>query len=286
MTGITSQLRELLSQQDNWVILTGAGVSADSGIPTYRDAAGRWLGANPIQHQDFLADQSARQRYWGRSMIGWPAVRDASPNTTHTALAEFERSGRVSLLITQNVDRLHQKAGCQRVVDLHGRLDRVVCVDCGAGFEREDVQRSLQRLNPHHSVEQIASRPDGDADLTPEQVANISVLPCDACGGMLKPDVVFFGGSIPRDRVRYCEQSLACADGLLVVGSSLQVYSGFRFCRQAAELGIPLVIVNEGLTRADAMADLKISTHGLATLRSALTDTARVHPDIQGTQHG
>lgn len=286
MDGLASQLQEILLSHDSWVVLTGAGISADSGIPTYRDARGTWLSASPIQHQDFVTDPAARQRYWGRSMIGWPPVRDAQPNPNHTALVTFEQAGKTALLVTQNVDRLHQKAGSQRVVDLHGRLDRVICLDCSAGYTRDHVQAQLERLNPHHRGLAGGTRPDGDADLSPEQVQNIAILPCEACGGMLKPDVVFFGGSIPRERVSTCEDAITRADGLLVIGSSLQVYSGFRFCRQAHELGIPLVIVNEGLTRADELATLKISTQGLAVLREALGHWAPATGPIAGAQHG
>ena len=150
MDKITSQLADFFSRYSRWVVLTGAGMSADSGIPTYRDDNGTWLRNRPIQHQEFIQHAEARQRYWGRSMIGWPYVRDARPNSNHMALTKFERSGRPSLIITQNVDRLHQTAGSQHVIDLHGRLDRVVCLDCGAGYERDRVQQELTKLNPQH----------------------------------------------------------------------------------------------------------------------------------------
>lgn len=264
------QLSEYFDHHQRWVVLSGAGVSAASGIPTYRDANGQWLRNRPIQHQEFVKHFSSRQRYWGRSIIGWPSVREARPNSLHLALTRFETAGRSSLLITQNVDRLHQRAGSQRVIDLHGRLDRVRCLDCGAGYEREYVQSHLVRLNPQHYHFAAVARPDGDADLADEDVAGVRIFDCEACGGTLMPDVVFFGGTIPRARVQQCEQAIADADGLLVVGSSLQVYSGFRFCKQAAQLGKALIIVNEGRTRADSLATFKIEQQALQQLTKAI----------------
>ncbi|MDG0992011.1 MAG: NAD-dependent protein deacetylase [Luminiphilus sp.] len=287
MDKITSQLIQLFSQHPRWLILTGAGISADSGIPTYRDNKGTWLRNRPIQHQEFIQSFEARQRYWGRSMVGWPNVRDSPVNANHRALVDFEQSGRTTLVVTQNVDRLHQAAGSQNVVDLHGRLDRVVCLDCGAGYDRERVQCELEKLNPQHRGFALAARPDGDADLSADQVAGITVWDCEICGGMLKPDVVFFGGTVPRERVERCQDALTAADGLLVVGSSLQVFSGFRFCRQAIDQGKPLVVFNEGTTRADAIATLKINAGALALFRdiAAALSPLTQHPDHQGINH-
>ena len=295
MDKITSQLADFFSRYPRWVVLTGAGMSADSGIPTYRDDNGTWLRNRPIQHQEFIQQPEARQRYWGRSMIGWPYVRDARPNTNHMALTKFERSGRSSLIITQNVDRLHQAASSQQVIDLHGRLDRVVCLDCGAGYERDRVQQELTKLNPQHRGFASAARPDGDADLSAQQVSAVTVWDCEVCGGMLKPDVVFFGGTVPRERVSRCQEALTAADGLLVLGSSLQVFSGFRFCRQAINQGKPLVILNEGATRADELATLKINANALTVFRevsSLLAPLKHAAPDLlrhqaqQGINHG
>ena len=263
-------LSDFFDRYPRWVVLTGAGISADSGIPTYRDREGNWLGATPILHQEFLQSQSKRQRYWGRSMIGWPGVRSAVPNQHHHALVSFERAGRIEALITQNVDRLHQRAGSEQVIDLHGRLDRVRCLDCGAGYEREAIQKELLQLNPHNTEGPSAPRPDGDADLSDGLVARIRVPACVACGGLLMPDVVFFGGTIPKDRVIACERAMNAADAILVIGSSLQVYSGFRLCRQAVAQGKPLVIANEGITRADDIATLKISENALGLVSSML----------------
>lgn len=270
MSESVAQLQEFFSRHPRWLVLTGAGISARSGIPTYRDASGKWLRNQPIQHQEFLQQPEKRRRYWGRSMVGWPGVRDARPNEVHLALTRLEQQGRVELLVTQNVDRLHQRAGAQQVVDLHGRLDRVICLDCGAGYYRDYVQQHLERLNPDHQGFHAQARPDGDADLSEEQVAGIRVFDCEACGGTLMPDVVFFGGSIPRVRVDHCEQALIAADGLLVIGSSLQVYSGFRFCRQAHQQGKPIVIVNEGTTRADELASLKVELQAMDALMQCI----------------
>ncbi len=288
MDKITSQLAQLFSQHPRWLVLTGAGISADSGLPTYRDNKGTWLRNRPIQHQEFIQSFEARQRYWGRSMVGWPNIRDSQINANHRAVADFERSGRTTLVVTQNVDRLHQSAGSQNVVDLHGRLDRVVCLDCGAGYDRQRVQSELEKLNPQHRGFELAARPDGDADLSPDQVTNITVWDCEACGGMLKPDVVFFGGTVPRERVKRCQDALTEADGLLVIGSSLQVFSGFRFCRQAIDQGKPLVVLNEGKTRADAIASLKINAGALGRFRDITTSLSPLteHLDHQGINHG
>ena len=270
MTDPVVTLAEFFERYPRWAVLTGAGISADSGIPTYRDSKGNWLGATPILHQEFLQSQSKRQRYWGRSMIGWPGVRNATPNQHHHALVSFERAGRIEALITQNVDRLHQRAGSEQVIDLHGRLDRVCCLDCGAGYERETIQKELLQLNPHNTPGPSGARPDGDADLPEELVARIRVPACAACGGLLMPDVVFFGGVIPKNRVASCERALTAADAILVIGSSLQVYSGFRLCRQAVTQGKPLLIANEGITRADDIATLKISENALDLVSSML----------------
>ncbi len=269
MARLVSPLLPLLKQHQSWVVLSGAGVSARSGIPTYRDSTGKWLRTEPIQHQAFLSSDSQRRRYWGRSMVGWPGVRDARPNAVHRALAALERLGLVDTVITQNVDRLHQRAGSQQVIDLHGRLDRVCCLDCGVGYDREDIQQRLQRLNPQHRDFTLCARPDGDADLDDTQVASVKLVDCSACGGLLMPDVVFFGGIVPRARVEACQRAIANADALLVLGSSLQVYSGYRWCKQAKQLGKPLYIANEGITRADHLADVKIDEDALSLFLTA-----------------
>lgn len=254
------QLQSFLDACPRVVVLTGAGISQDSGIPTYRDQQGKWQHSEPIKHQEFLQEQAKRQRYWARSRHGWPAVRDANPNSAHYALVELEKQGYVDTLITQNVDRLHQRAGSSRVIDLHGRLDQVLCLDCGEVYDRETIQRQMSgqgMVQPRGRPQ----RPDGDADLPEQEIAAQSIPHCRRCGGVLMPDVVFFGGTVPKTRVDTCMNALARADGLLVVGSSLQVFSGFRFCRRAAESGKPIAIINPGETRADSLASLRLKSH-------------------------
>jgi NAD-dependent SIR2 family protein deacetylase len=259
-----------LAAHPRLVVLTGAGISAASGIPTYRDAAGTWLRSQPIQHGQFISDERQRKRYWARSISGWPAVRDARPNRAHLALSRLESQGRIELLITQNVDRLHQRAGSRQVTDLHGRLDRVQCLACACRYSRESIQRQLLMDNPHIQPGARTTLPDGDADVAPWLVDAINVPACRNCGGILKPDVVFFGGNVPVERVRRCMEALERADALVVAGSSLQVWSGFRFCRHAEALGKPLVIINPGRTRADSLAELRVHANSERFLPDAV----------------
>lgn len=252
-------LRDTLLRWPRVVVLTGAGISIASGIPAYRDHDGRWLHSTPIQHREFLGEPRVRQRYWARSVAGWPAVRDARPSATHLALAVLEQRGHVELLATQNVDRLHQRAGSTRVVDLHGRLDRVLCLHCATPEAREVMQQRLLLGNPGFDARPTgptgpARRPDGDSKLPENHYQGFQVPDCSRCGGVLIPDVVFFGGTVPRDRVEQIRVALARADALWVIGSSLQVYSGFRFCREAARLGKPVILINPGDSRADALS--------------------------------
>jgi NAD-dependent SIR2 family protein deacetylase len=251
-------ITRFLEAHPRLVVVTGAGISAASGIPTYRDAAGRWLRAQPIQHREFVTDERQRKRYWARSISGWPAVRDARPNRAHIALSELERQGRVELLITQNVDRLHQRAGSREVTDLHGRLDQVQCLGCACRYSRESIQQRLLGDNPHIRPGARTTLPDGDADVASHLLDGLKVPGCKNCGGILKPDVVFFGDNVPSQRVERCMAALERADALLAAGSSLQVWSGFRFCKRAAELGRPLMIINPGQTRADSLATVKV----------------------------
>lgn len=253
------QLEDVLQPLQRWVVLSGAGISAGSGIPTYRDDTGQWLRSDPIQHQDFVKHTSSRQRYWARSMAGWPAVEQAQCNAAHRALVLFEHAGIVPLLVTQNVDRLHQAAGHQAVVDLHGRLDRVCCLQCDAVVSRVDLQRELHQLNPGFQAGMTEVRPDGDADIGDALVSRFTVPACATCGGTLMPDVVFFGGSVPRQKVEHVRQAIAGTDALIIVGSSLKVFSGYRFCREAVAQGKHLVIINRGITRADDIASLKVT---------------------------
>lgn len=285
MNNISHELQQLLTllhERPRLVVLTGAGISASSGIPTYRDGDGQWLYSTPIQHRDFLEDPATRQRYWTRSWLGWPGVRDASPNAAHRALTTLEKSGAVELLVTQNVDRLHQRAGSSAVVDLHGRLDRVRCLSCSSYSPREAMQLRLLHSNPHLASLTVdsASRPDGDMSLPDAMSRDTAVPACLDCAGILIPDVVFFGGTVPKERVERVNAAIAAADALLVVGSSLQVYSGFRFCRAAHAASKAVVLLNPGTTRADAIASLKLATP-CEPLLEALADTVIGSKDIR-----
>jgi len=270
-------LAEFLHTHPRVLILTGAGISQDSGIPTYRDNTGKWLSRTPIQERDFLTNPQTRQRYWVRSYYGWPLMRDAKPNLAHISLAEMERRGQVELLITQNVDRLHQQAGSENVVDLHGRVDQVRCLGCATHFTRSDVQSMLHEEN--NLPEQIfqTPRPDGDMEVPDSLVTSLTSPVCKSCGGNLMPNVVFFGGSVPRPTVQHCMSALERADALLVLGSSLSVLSGLRFCRQAQKLGKPVAIVNPGKTRGDDLAQLRLYSNAGPLLKKLITLTSTIN---------
>jgi NAD-dependent SIR2 family protein deacetylase len=253
-------------------VLTGAGCSTASGIPDYRDADGQWKRSQPVTFQAFTGDALVRARYWARSFIGWPRIDQARPNAAHRALAAWQVGGRVSQLLTQNVDGLHQRAGSRNVVDLHGRLDQVVCLQCAQVSPRIALQQRLRADNPEWAHLGAASAPDGDADLEGHDFSRFRIPACERCGGMLKPDVVFFGESVPRPRYEAARDALEASDALLVVGSSLMVYSGFRFARMAHEAGIPIAILNRGHTRADGLAGLKLDADCVSTLAATLDD--------------
>ncbi|WP_049620936.1 NAD-dependent protein deacetylase [Frateuria defendens] len=239
-------------------VLTGAGCSTDSGIPDYRDANGEWKRAQPVTYQAFMGDAHTRRRYWARSLVGWRRFGRAEPNATHRALHRLEELGKVELLLTQNVDGLHQRAGNRRVVDLHGRLDQVRCMACERRLPRAALQDELLRLNPAWAALDAADAPDGDADLDGHDFERFAVPPCPHCGGLLKPDVVFFGENVPRERVGEAMRALDAADAMLVVGSSLMVFSGYRFAHAASRAGKPVAAVNLGRTRADPLLSLKL----------------------------
>src|SRR5271166_5643784 len=251
-------LEDFVDRHRRLFILTGAGCSTSSGIPDYRDAAGRWKRQRPVTYQAFAGDEKTRRRYWARSLVGWRRFRGARPNDAHRALARLEAMGRSEILLTQNVDRLHQAAGSARVIDLHGRLDLVRCLGCGRRTARDDLQDDLGRLNAGWLALDAADAPDGDADLDGADFSSFEVPACRRCGGVLKPDVVFFGENVPRDRVDAALRHLDEADALLIVGSSLMVYSGYRFVERAARAGKPVAAVNLGRTRADALLALKV----------------------------
>ncbi|AWN17788.1 NAD-dependent protein deacetylase of SIR2 family [Salinisphaera sp. LB1] len=264
------RLRDFVSRHRRLFVLTGAGMSTDSGIPDYRDRDGGWKGARPIQHQAFISQLSKRRRYWARSMAGWPPVARARPNPGHRALARLGAAGRLSLLVTQNVDGLHQAAGSGSVVDLHGRLDRVVCLDCGTRLSRHRVQDMLVEANRGWLHDAAAMRPDGDIELGDVDYQRFNVPDCPLCSGILKPDVVFFGGAVPRPRVERAWAGLAGAEAVLVSGSSLMVWSGFRFVREAAVRGLPIMAINRGRTRADDLITHKIDDDCGALLDAAI----------------
>lgn len=251
-------LSEFLDRAGRVTVLTGAGCSTDSGIPDYRDAAGQWKHTPPVQWQDFVGQPAVRQRYWARSMLGWPLIHRAQPNRAHKALRILERAQKVQMVITQNVDGLHQKAGSERVVDLHGRLDTVRCLDCGVTEPREALQLILADANPGWLTHaEGCLRPDGDMELK-QELSQFRVPNCRRCCGILKPDVVFFGEAVPRARVERAFDALHGSGALLVVGSSLMVFSGFRFAREASRNNRPLALLNRGRTRADDLATLKL----------------------------
>ena len=267
---VPDALHDWLARHRRLFVLTGAGCSTGSGIPDYRDRDGEWKRPPPITLQALTGDARAYRRYWARSAVGWPRFLAARPNPAHFALAELERRGRVGLLLTQNVDGLHQRAGSRRVVDLHGRLDEVACLGCGLRSSREDVQDDIVHANPGWRAGFEGIAPDGDADIDDAAVERFRPPSCIACGGLLKPDVVFFGESVPRERVSDAREALLAADAMLVAGTSLMVYSGFRFARMAADAGLPLAILNRGRTRADELAQLRIDGDVGAVLSGAL----------------
>lgn len=251
-------LARFLADHPRLLVLTGAGCSTDSGIPDYRDAQGQWKRSPPVTIQAFVGDTLARQRYWARSLIGWQSLGQARPNAAHRALAQLEAEGRVTMLLTQNVDGLHQAAGSHRVIDLHGRIDTVRCRQCQQSLPRGDWQQRLLQLNPDWTKVSAPSAPDGDADLESAAFASFHIPDCPWCGGMIKPDVVFFGENVPRPRVDQAFEALRQSDAMLVVGSSLMVYSGYRFVQAAAEARLPVAALNLGRTRADELLDLKV----------------------------
>lgn len=263
-------LRDWLRDRERVFVLTGAGVSTGSGIPHYRGEDGQWQRKPPVTYQAFVGDAATRARYWARSFVGWPSFARALPNRGHAALARWQRRGGLAGLLTQNVDGLHQRAGSTGVIDLHGRLDEAVCLDCGARRARAEVQEELAANNPGWRQLSARSAPDGDADLEGVRFEDFESPRCHVCDGLLKPDVVFFGENVPRARVAAAHEALREADAMLVVGSSLMVYSGYRFARAAREAGLPLALLNRGVTRADDIATLKLEADCAATLDAAL----------------
>lgn len=261
-----ARLREFIEAHPRLFVLTGAGCSTDSGIPDYRDTNGGWKRPQPVTYQAFMGEKATRQRYWARSLVGWRRFGRARPNATHHALARLEQQGRVTALLTQNVDGLHQAAGHRHVIDLHGRLNEVRCMGCTTRMSRDVFQNALVELNPDWAQLDAGDAPDGDADLESQDFSRFDIPACPDCGGILKPDVVFFGENVPRDRVDAAITSLNEADAMLVVGSSLMVFSGYRFAAAAARDGKPIAALNMGKTRADPLLSLKIEQSCAAAL--------------------
>ena len=251
------RLQRFILARDNLLVITGAGISTGSGIGDYRDQAGHWKRPQPVTHQDFMSQLAWRQRYWARSQLGYPSFLRAKPNQAHLALARLEDQGKLCGLVTQNVDRLHQQAGHQEVVDLHGRLDQVICMDCARIVPRWDIQAWLEDKNPQLQEQSFQPAPDGDADMDID-FSTVEVPLCKACGGILKPHVVFFGDSVERRIVDQISAKVELADGVLVVGSSLMVFSSFRFIRHAHANKVPVAALNQGVTRADDLFTFKV----------------------------
>jgi len=259
-------LAAFLAETRRLFVITGAGISAGSGIGTYRDHSGAWQRSAPVQHQDFIKQAAARRRYWARSMRGWPSFRDARPNPAHDALVRLEQDGRLQRVVTQNVDGLHQRAGQTRLVELHGSLAEVVCLCCGDRQPRQSLQEWLESHNGRWLEGGVHAQPDGDAAFVNVRQFDDFREPSCHCGGLLKPDVVFYGDSVPRGRVDAVRNDLAQSDGVLVVGSSLMVYSSFRFAKEARSLGLPLMAINQGTTRADEWFDIKWAADSASAL--------------------
>ncbi|WP_328782111.1 NAD-dependent protein deacetylase [Streptomyces canus] len=266
------------------LVLSGAGISTESGIPDYRGEGGSLSRHTPMLYQDFTGSARARRRYWARSHLGWRAFGRARPNAGHRATAAFGRHGLLSGVITQNVDGLQQAAGSEGVVELHGSLERVVCLGCGVLTSRNEVARRLEEANPDFAPVAAGINPDGDADLSDGQVGDFQVVPCAHCGGILKPDVVFFGEAVSPHRVEQCRELVRAADSLLVLGSSLTVMSGLRFVRQAAEAGKPVLIINRDVTRGDRHAVARIELE-LGPALTAVADRLGIPVDKAALPH-
>ncbi|XP_034442266.1 NAD-dependent protein lipoamidase sirtuin-4, mitochondrial [Hippoglossus hippoglossus] len=254
-------LQHFVSRAGRLFVITGAGLSTESGIPDYRsEGVGLYARTSrrPMEHAEFVRSAKSRQRYWARNFVGWPQFSSHLPNSAHRVLQRWEERGKLHWLVTQNVDALHSKVGQKRLTELHGCTHRVMCLGCGAISAREELQRRFISLNPDWGAQAGASAPDGDVFLEDEQVLNFRVPSCDACGGILKPEVTFFGDSVKKGTVQFVHDRLAESDAVLVVGSSLQVYSGYRFLLAASDRKIPVAILNIGATRADHLAELKV----------------------------
>jgi len=263
-----AQLQNWLQQHPRALVLTGAGCSTASGIPAYRDHSGGWQRREPIMFQDFMRDASTRRRYWARSYLGWPVMQQAQPNATHRALASMASNARTGQLITQNVDGLHELAGHNDVINLHGSLASVKCLDCGTLSPRHRLQQRLQAMNKDWQAQVLGINPDGDAELDARAYPGFHIADCSHCGGTLKPDVVFFGESVPVQRVAAINRAIDTCDAVLSIGTSLVVWSGYRIVRDVVAQGKPAVAVNQGRTRADPLLKFKLAEDCEIVLRA------------------
>lgn len=268
--GDLDELAALLSD-GGVVVLSGAGLSTESGIPDYRGPSGALRRSLPMTYQTFVADPAARQRYWARSQLGWRRITSARPNSGHEAVTALQMAGLLDGVLTQNVDGLHTAAGTGDVVELHGNLSLVRCLGCGSRTPREALDQLLRAANPNWQAVATAVNPDGDVTLAEEDVLRFQVVDCPRCGGLLKPDVVFFGENVPPPKVAQAYGHVDGSRALLVLGSSLKVMSGMRFVKRAVAKGLPVAIVNQGWTRGDDLATLRID----APLGRTLTSLAR-----------
>jgi NAD-dependent SIR2 family protein deacetylase len=271
------------------LVLSGAGLSTESGIPDYRGPTGQTRSAGPMTIAEFRATPQARQRYWARSFLGWQAIAAAEPNDGHRVVAQLEQADLLAAVITQNVDGLHQRAGARNVIELHGTLDRVVCLECRGTSSRWDLEARLHAANADWRGQYLgadtgATKPDGDYDLDDDSVADFVVVDCATCSGTLKPDVVFFGENVQPDKVAHCYELVEASDLVLVLGSSLTVASGFRFVRRATKVNVPVAIINQGTTRGDPYAQRKLDAP-LGTTLAKLARRLGLCPALESGRH-
>lgn len=257
----SQRLARFLTEHKPALVLTGAGLSTASGIPAYRDSSGEWIHPRPVLAAEFKHKDSVRRRYWRRSMSGWPNFNNAQPNPAHLSITHLQQAGIVSGIVTQNVDGLHQAAGATGIIELHGALRNVICLSCGQRLKRAGLQTELLDKNAEYRGEKILMGADGDATPTDSQLSDdgFQYPNCKACNGLLKPDVVFFGENVPTESVKAGSELLRQSSSLLCIGSSLSVLSGFRYCREAVKQDKPVIILNQGKTRADDIAALKVN---------------------------
>lgn len=274
MNNAIEQLISALNDHQPALVLTGAGISTASGIPAYRNTSGEWVHPRPVLAAQFKAHDNVRRRYWRRSMSGWPVFNAAKPNSAHKFVTALQTAGVVSDIITQNVDGLHQAAGSRHVIELHGNLNRVMCLNCKSTLSRYELQQQLLEINSEFAGEEFNIGADGDATPTGKANSdnNFNYVACKLCNGMLKPDVVFFGENVPADIVTAGRQSLTKSGCLLCIGTSLTVLSGFRYCREAVSQNKPVYILNRGKTRADDIATLKADVDCEEALSAMVTD--------------